>query len=151
MGFVRGIQGAIGAAANAAANMAKAAVSAAKRFLHIGSPSKVMKDKIGRWIPAGLAVGMQHNLGMVAKASDQMAQAAMVTVPSPNMDKFNAGTTALKANATLTNSGVIEHEIKMTSQPAQINLTLGGTSYVAFVDDISKQQDINISLQRKRM
>ena len=59
--------------------------------------------------------------------------------------------TSKTLSATLTNSGVIEHEIKMTSQPAQINLTLGGTSYVAFVDDISKQQDINISLQRKRM
>lgn len=37
----------------------------AKNALHIGSPSKLMADEVGRWIPAGIAVGIDRNAGAV--------------------------------------------------------------------------------------
>lgn len=42
-------------------------VDAAKSFLHIGSPSKLMADAIGQWIPAGIAVGAEDNRGVLDK------------------------------------------------------------------------------------
>ena len=67
MGFVRGIKGAIGKAVSAAADMAKSAFDSAKKALGIKSPSRVMRDKVGRFVPAGLAVGMIDNLSIVEK------------------------------------------------------------------------------------
>jgi phage-related minor tail protein len=43
-------------------------VNAAKSFLHIGSPSKLMAAEIGHWVPAGVAVGIEGNAGVVDKA-----------------------------------------------------------------------------------
>ncbi|QHJ84531.1 MAG: hypothetical protein [Bacteriophage sp.] len=37
-------------------------VSWAKRVLKVGSPSKVMGDEIGRWLPAGVAVGFDKGM-----------------------------------------------------------------------------------------
>ena len=36
-----------------------------KSALDINSPSRVMRDDVGRWIPAGIAVGMERNAGVV--------------------------------------------------------------------------------------
>jgi hypothetical protein len=47
-----------------------------KSFLGISSPSKVMA-KLGRWIPAGLAVGMDAGAGMVTDAATRLAMAAL--------------------------------------------------------------------------
>lgn len=37
----------------------------AREILHIGSPSKLMADEVGRWIPAGIALGIDRNAGDV--------------------------------------------------------------------------------------
>lgn len=50
-----------------------------KRVFKIGSPSKLMADEIGRWIPAGIAVGIEDNTGVLDSAmadlSDDMTNA----------------------------------------------------------------------------
>ncbi|WP_329471678.1 phage tail tape measure protein [Streptomyces sp. NBC_01723] len=43
-------------------------VDPVKDFLHIGSPSKLAADEIGRWIPAGIAMGAEDNAGVVDEA-----------------------------------------------------------------------------------
>lgn len=48
----------------------------AKKMLGIASPSKVFAD-IGKWIPEGMAVGIEHNLAPVEDASAAMGKAAM--------------------------------------------------------------------------
>ena len=58
----------------AAANLPKAV----KKVLGIGSPSKVFAE-VGRWIPEGLALGIEKNMGVVYDASDAMADATMFT------------------------------------------------------------------------
>jgi phage-related protein len=57
-GLITGIGHMAGAAAQAAANVAKSALNGAKAALHIGSPSRVFADEVGRWIPAGIAAGI---------------------------------------------------------------------------------------------
>lgn len=60
-GLINGL-GAMGNALwNAAKSIAKSALNAIKSALGIASPSKVMRDQVGKWIPSGLAVGIKAN------------------------------------------------------------------------------------------
>lgn len=144
MGFVNGIRSMIGAAVSAAANMARSAVNAARSFLHIHSPSRVMRDQVGYYVAAGFAKGMTDNTNMVAKAANNMAQSAIPTVDLSNsingvLDQGNLN------NAV---SSTVDHQLTVNQQPAYINLALGGTEYSTFVEDISREQGNQSSLSR---
>jgi hypothetical protein len=64
--------------------------------LGISSPSRVMADKVGQWIPKGIAAGMDANRGSVMDAvgriSDDLA-AADLAVPTVGMDEAMAAAT----------------------------------------------------------
>ena len=49
-----------------------------KKVLGISSPSKVFAE-VGKWIPEGLALGIESNLGSVQNAADAMAGATAIT------------------------------------------------------------------------
>jgi len=89
MGFVNGITGAIGAAADAAANMAKSAMNAAKKFLGIHSPSRMMRDEVGYYYSAGMAVGIDNGADLVTNSATNMAQSAFdaaSNISAPTLD-----------------------------------------------------------------
>ena len=144
MGFVNGIRGAIGSAANAAAHMARAAMNAAKAALGIHSPSRVMRDQVGYYVAAGMAVGMRDNADMVQKAANRLAQSAV-----PSVD-LGASINGVMNQGRLSNTinGTINHELTLNQQPAYINVALGGSEYSTFVEDISREQGNQASLQR---
>lgn len=144
MGFVNGIEGAIWRAASAAARMASAAMNAAKAWFNIGSPSKVMRDQVGKWVPAGLAVGIEQNTDLVENAAKRMAEAAMPDIHMTDMQQRING--ALSHGASF--GGTVDHELNVVQQPAYINLSLGGSNYTAFVSDISREQGSQASLAR---
>lgn len=50
-----------------------------KEFFGINSPSKLMRDEIGRYIPAGIAVGIEGNLQPITDAMDKLAGATVAT------------------------------------------------------------------------
>lgn len=56
-----------------------------KKLFGIGSPSKVMADEIGQWLPAGAAVGVMDNAGSLYDAVDELSQRAS--------NRFNIGAT----------------------------------------------------------
>lgn len=144
MGFVNGIEGAIWRAASAAARMASTAMNAAKAWFNIGSPSKVMRDQVGKWVPAGLAVGIEQNTDLVENAAKRMAEAAMPDIHMTDMQQRING--ALSHGTTF--GGTIDHELNVVQQPAYINLSLGGSNYTTFVSDISREQGSQASLAR---
>ncbi|MDK8252803.1 hypothetical protein QP834_17585, partial [Enterococcus faecalis] len=47
-GFIRGMFGMIKNVVNTAARIGRSAVNTVKKFLHIGSPSRVMRDEVGK-------------------------------------------------------------------------------------------------------
>lgn len=144
MGFVNGIRSMIGAAVSAAASMASSAVNAARSFLHIHSPSRVMRDQVGYYVAAGFAKGMTDNTNMVAKAANSMAQSA---IPSVDLSHSINGVLA-HGNLDSTMSGTVDHQLTVNQQPAYINLALGGTEYSTFVEDISREQGSQSLLSR---
>lgn len=48
-----------------------------KKFFKIGSPSKLMADEIGKWIPEGIAVGIEGNMRGLRKTVAGMAEAVV--------------------------------------------------------------------------
>ncbi|MED4299746.1 phage tail tape measure protein [Geobacillus stearothermophilus] len=63
--------------AKAIADMVKNTIRDA---LDINSPSRVMRDEIGKWIPLGLAEGIEKNINTVIAATNRMAQATIPNV-----------------------------------------------------------------------
>ncbi|UQS82609.1 phage tail tape measure protein [Bombilactobacillus folatiphilus] len=103
-------------------------------------------------IPAGNAIMNGLNNGLVdsfksvqtnvSGMAKQIAEAANTDF-SKNINDFN---TNLAANNSIDH--FVSGSIDINRQPMQLSLKLGDTTYGAFVDDISKQQDINLSLSR---
>lgn len=72
-GIKAGISAGASAIASAARSAASRALQAAKNFLGIASPSKVMRDQIGKFIPAGIAVGIEANTKPIVDAMDALS------------------------------------------------------------------------------
>lgn len=71
-GLINGIGGAFQWLRNTISNLGRSVVSWAKSVLHIGSPSRVFADEVGKWIPAGMAQGITENTGVVQKGIDKL-------------------------------------------------------------------------------
>ena len=73
-GVANGITSGVGFVIDAAKRAASNIISGFKSALGIHSPSKVMADQVGQWLPAGIAVGMQQGMGpLLASVGDMVA------------------------------------------------------------------------------
>lgn len=61
-GIASGITGAIGTIVDAAKNAAKKAYDAACDFLGINSPSRLFRDKVGKYMALGMGIGFEKNI-----------------------------------------------------------------------------------------
>lgn len=89
-GLINGIRSMIGAVWSVVSNIANGIKNKIKGALHIGSPSKDMRDEVGKMIGAGLIVGMDSTLGKIGKAASDMATAAIPAVPGINAPAVNS-------------------------------------------------------------
>lgn len=73
-GIIKGI-GAMGSALwDAAVNVAKSALDGIKSFFGIASPSKVMRDQVGKQLDAGMAVGIEENADEAADSARNVSR-----------------------------------------------------------------------------
>lgn len=63
----------------AARSAVRAAVAAAKAAAKIKSPSRVMKNEVGKYLPLGMAAGIKDNTDSVVNASRAMCASALTT------------------------------------------------------------------------
>lgn len=98
-GIAAGIKSGVGAIISAARQAARSALDAAKKFLGIASPSKVMRDQVGKFIPAGLAVGIEAN---TKPLTDAMHGLSDLTTGTMQVDLAKGGTAKV---ASVTNAG----------------------------------------------
>lgn len=82
-GLINGIGSMAGALWDAATNIARSALNAIKSFFGIASPSKLMRDEVGRFIPAGIAAGIAANTRPI---TDEMSRLASLTTVSAQTD-----------------------------------------------------------------
>ncbi len=55
------------------------------KFFKIGSPSKLMADKVGQWIPAGVAEGIQNGMGVLDDTIANMNSEMLETAINPTV------------------------------------------------------------------
>ena len=75
-------------------------VSNIANFFHIGSPSKLMADEIGKWLPPGIAVGFE---GAMPKAMREIdASVGAIATSIPQVLGYGGNTTTDSHNMTYT-------------------------------------------------
>lgn len=72
-GLANGIVGFVGVVVDAAKEAAGAISNAFQDFFDIHSPSRLMRDKIGKQLPAGIAVGITDNQKEAIKAANSLS------------------------------------------------------------------------------
>lgn len=88
-GIVSGITGFGGAIWNALSGAVSGAFKGVKNFFGISSPSKLMKREIGRFIPLGLAEGIDDTADSVYEAMDELANGTVDAYDPLFDDVFN--------------------------------------------------------------
>lgn len=105
-GIVNGIKGAASTLFNALAGLAKNALNAAKNALGIKSPSRRFRDMVGKFIPLGIAAGVDKYSNTAANAvasmSRKLTDAANVSALN---NKLKAAVSAQSLNMTAQLSG----------------------------------------------
>lgn len=115
--------------------------------LQINSPSRVMRDQVGKYIGAGLIEGIDSTTGDVMESARKLANSA---IPSLDTTGFTSKLNGLRNQARSSLTGHFSQELNLAGQPAYINLNLGGTNYQAFVSDITSQQNRDLNLAERR-
>lgn len=115
-GIVNGLKAAGQLLINFLKNLARKALDGVKKLLGIGSPSKVFADEVGRWIPAGIAVGIEGNEQQLDSAVQSAVDSAYsgLVLPSP---LFSAVQRALNPQA---------------AQPVEVTVVLDGDARKLF-------------------
>lgn len=117
MGLVKGIGNLAAKAWNAAVSVAKGIVKKVKGALGIHSPSKVMAQEVGQYIPAGVAVGITDNMKPITNAVDAMTAATAMSIPAVDTSAFSSSVSALNNSvqgATLSSNLDVNYTRKQT-------------------------------------
>jgi len=85
-GLIRGITGMASAVVDAVRDIGKKITGGIKKVLGISSPSKIMRDQVGRWIPAGIAEGIEREEKTALQAMRRLGASLSTTItPSVNV------------------------------------------------------------------
>lgn len=94
-GIKSGISGAWGSLTGWLGNMARGLIDGVKSALGIGSPSRLFADRIGKWIPAGITLGVEKAM---PKAKAFMGRMSTELLDAANMDSLTSRL-ALESNS----------------------------------------------------
>lgn len=114
-GFINGISDKVNDVVSAAESIGHAAKNTLVKFFHIGSPSRLMRDKVGKWIPAGIAVGMNKNIDWITSAAKNMVNAATVSIPSPDFEDFRNGFNRIQSLSSSAFSGSVNGSMTLNA------------------------------------
>lgn len=111
-GIIKGFTGGIGKITEAAKNVAKNALNAAKNALGIHSPSRVFEQQVGKMIDLGLAAGIEKNLKPV--------QASMKALSAETLGMFDVNATLTTRNISTQTAGKTTENEKMLNNILQL-------------------------------
>ncbi|OFR01162.1 phage tail protein [Alloscardovia sp. HMSC034E08] len=83
-GLINGVKSMGSALLDAIKKICASALDAVKSFFGIHSPSRVMRDQVGKFIPLGMAVGIEQESDSVLDAMD-----SMMKIPQLSADKYS--------------------------------------------------------------
>ena len=122
-------------------------VDAVKDWFGIASPSKVFKNEIGKWIPRGMAIGIEAETDKVSKAMDGLMEIPALRQPElsfmgePRPPQPPDKDSIVKEILEIMNGG----DDDKNPQPKPIHVTLEvdgeviGKKSVEYIDDVQKR------------
>lgn len=102
-GLANGIRGNSGAALAAASSVASQITARMKKAMEIHSPSRIMRDEVGRFIPEGVAVGIKKYASKAFAAMDGLSEGLMRPI-SPELASGAHNVGSLAASQVTNNS-----------------------------------------------
>ena len=150
-GFVDGVKNFAGNLINAVGDAVSGAINWAKNLLGIHSPSRVFKQ-FGIYTDQGFINGVDSKAENVAKSVGGMAQGAINAFADKDLsgvfqDELSTVEGALGSlTAYDPNVNFDGGILTVNQQPADITLKLGSTTYRAFTNDITREQEMELIL-----
>lgn len=150
-GFVDGVKNFAGNLINAVGDAVSGAINWAKNLLGIHSPSRVFKQ-FGIYTDQGFINGVDSKAENVAKSVGGMAQGAIDAFTNKDLsgvfqDELSTVEGALGSlTAYDPNVNFDGGILTVNQQPADITLKLGSTTYRAFTNDITREQEMELIL-----
>ena len=114
-GLWKGISGSIGGLYNNVKNSLSGLVDKAKNALGIHSPSKVFADEVGKWIPEGIAVGIDKN---AKSALNSMRDLATNTIGAA---RSGLNTVSGGGGSSAVSGGVVNNFTQVINSPKQLS------------------------------
>lgn len=114
-GLWNGISSAAGWLKNKVGGWANGLIKSIKSKFKIASPSKVMRDEVGRYLAEGVAVGMEDNMKSVNRAAQDLRDAATVDLGGDLYGMTTPGT-GLTVNVPPTDFSAILAELQSIRQ-----------------------------------
>jgi TP901 family phage tail tape measure protein len=133
-GLIDGFNSMVGSVKKAVEKISSLIPDGVKKFLHIKSPSRKMKNEVGKWVPLGLAQGIDENADVVAKSAKNMAEKAIPT------SKLSGAAIANKISQTISPVFTGTNTISMPDNVAA-TVNIGGYEAKALIQYISNQQN----------
>lgn len=93
-GIISGLVSAATSLYNKVRDIIRGALGAGEAEAQVGSPSKLFANELGRWIPAGVAMGVEQNMEPLDRAMQGMVDGSLAAasggVPSPAMQQSSS-------------------------------------------------------------
>lgn len=102
-GLANGIYAGSGAALAAAQSIAARITATIQSALDIHSPSRVMRDEVGRFIPQGIAVGIDADRKVIDSSMQKLKESMTINATPEIASGFSGGVAGI-ANQTTNNS-----------------------------------------------
>ena len=90
-------------------------VQGLKDFFKIKSPSRLMRDEVGKWIPEGIAVGIDKNAKSVLNSMREL------TANTVGAAREGVGNAATATGVSTTGSGVVNNFTQVVNSPKSLN------------------------------
>lgn len=110
-GLIGGITSMVGAVGKAISGIASSIKKGIAGAMDVHSPSRWMRDKIGKMLPAGIAVGIKANTGAATSALNQMAKDMMYNAPRQMAANISARQPSVSPQMAVNGSQVINLNI----------------------------------------
>lgn len=119
-GLWNGISGAAGWLKDKIMGFGNGIINGFKKAFGINSPSKVMRDQVGKWLPPGIAEGIERNAKVAQKAmrklsNSLLAESGGIAVGSP-ISAYSAG-----GGAQGTRGGVVQNFYQYNTSPKALS------------------------------
>lgn len=107
---------------DAAKSAGKGVLDSFSGFFKIGSPSKLMAEEIGKWIPAGIADGIRENMGVLSSAiEDAGAYGDIYTAGAYTPgESYNAGAEIVDAIANAGNNANVNVNVTLQGDASKL-------------------------------